>query len=99
MIRNHQTVDGSGKFTVAEVVPAVAQQSEAEFWAMPSPGQTLQGLRRGALYSLIRDREIESVSVRRKGHTRGRRLIVAETLRTYLRRLREEQNGGKETAK
>jgi hypothetical protein len=29
--------------------------------------------------------------VRRKGKTRGRRLIVAESLRNYLRRLRHEQ--------
>ncbi len=94
-----QAAGGSGAFTTDAVAPSVAQQSEPEFWAMPGPGQTLEGLRRGCLYSLISDREIESVSVRRKGHTRGRRLIVAESLRNYLRRLREEQNGGKEAAK
>lgn len=92
MTQNIKAAGGSGAFTTTEVAPAIAQQSEPEFWAMPGPGQTLQGLRRGALYSLIRDREIESVSVRRKNHTRGRRLIVAESLRNYLRRLREEQN-------
>ncbi len=99
-IQNNQAAGSRGEFTTAEVAPAAAQQSDAEFWAMPAPGQTLQGLRRGALYSLISDSEIESVSVRRKGHTRGRRLIVAESLRNYLRRLREEQNPtGKERVK
>lgn len=86
--------------TATAVVPVLAQyKTEPEFWAMPSIGQTLEGLRRGALYCLWRDGEIETVSVRRKGHTRGRRLIVAESLRNYLRRLREEQNGAKEETK
>ncbi len=99
MIQNSPSVVSRGKMTTAEVAPAAAQQSDAEFWAMPSPGESLQGLRRGALYCLWRDGEIETISVRRKGHTRGRRLIVASTLRDFLRRLREEQNGTKEVAK
>ena len=66
---------------------------------MPGPGQTLQGCRRGLLYSLIRDCEIESISLRRKGHSRGRRLIYLPSLMATLRRLRAEQNGGREDAK
>lgn len=91
-ITKNQAAVSRGELTIAEVAPATAQQSESEFWSMPSPGQTLQGLRRGALYCLWRDGEIETVSVRRKGHTRGRRLVVAESLKNYLRRLRAEQN-------
>lgn len=76
-----------------EVAPVQAQQpNEPEFYSMPAVGETLEGLRRGALYCLWKDGEIETVSVRRKGRTRGRRLIVAQSLRDYLRRLRAEQN-------
>ncbi len=86
---------GGGEFTSAPVVvPVLARNepNEPEFYPMPSVGQTLHGLRRGALYCLWRDGEIETISVRRKGRARGRRLIVGESLRKYLRRLREEQN-------
>ena len=75
-----------------EAAPVQAQPNEPEFYSMPGSGQVLEGLRRGALYCLWKDGEIETVSVRRKGKTRGRRLIVAQSLRDYLRRLRQEQN-------
>jgi hypothetical protein len=90
-------VSESGEFTTfaPEIAPVPAQSpSEPEFYAMPGPGHTLEGLRRGALYCLWRDGEIETVSVRRRGKTRGRRLIVASSLKNYLRRLREEQCAG-----
>jgi hypothetical protein len=89
----NNAVGGGGEFTTSapEAAPGPAQPNESEFWAMPGPGQTLEGLRRGALYCLWRDGEIETVSVRRKGKSRGRRLVVASTLRNYLRRLRSEQ--------
>ena len=78
-IHNPNAASGSGQFTTSapEATPVSAQPSEPEFFAMPGPGQTLEGLRRGALYCLWRDGEIETVSVRRKGKSRGRRLIVA----------------------
>jgi hypothetical protein len=89
----NNAASGSGEFTTSapEAAPVPAQPNEVEFWAMPGPGQTLQGLRRGALYCLWKDGEIETVSCRRRGRSRGRRLIVASTLRNYLRRLRNEQ--------
>ena len=92
-IQNNKAVGGAGEFTTSapEAAPVSAQPNEIEFYAMPGPAQTLQGLRRGALYALWRDGEIETVSVRRKGKSRGRRLVVASTLRNYLRRLRSEQ--------
>jgi hypothetical protein len=88
-----KAASGSREFTTAapEAAPVPAQPNEVEFWAMPGPGQTLQGLRRGALYALWRDGLIDTVSVRRVGRSRGRRLVVAATLRNYLRRLRSEQ--------
>ncbi len=98
MIKDNTAAGGGGQFTTSapEVAPVLAQYKiePNEFLPMPGPGQTCpySGLRRGALYCLWRDHEIETISVRRKGHTRGRRLIVAESLRNYLRRLRAEQN-------
>ena len=92
---------GSGFTTsLPEVVPVLARYNvePTEFLPMPGPGQTCpySGLRRGALYCLWRDGEIETISVRRKGKARGRRLIVAESLRKYLRRLRHEQCDNRE---
>ena len=90
-------LSGGGEFTTSapDVAPVLAQYKiePNEFLPMPGAGQTCpySGLRRGALYCLWRDGEIETVSVRRRGKTRGRRLIVAESLRNYLRRLRQEQ--------
>jgi hypothetical protein len=94
-IQNNKAVGGAGEFTSSppEIAPIPdAVSNEVEFYSMPSSGQTLQGLRRGALYCLWKDGLIETISVRRKGKGRGRRLIVAESLRKYLRRLRAEQN-------
>jgi len=93
---NISAASGGGEFTTSapEIAPVPAHPNEPEFYAMPGPGQVLQGLRRGALYCLWRDGEIETISVRRKGKARGRRLIVAQSLRNYLRRLRDEQCGG-----
>ena len=55
--------EGGNQITFAPVVPVVRQQpNEPEFYAMPGPGQVLEGLRRGALYCLWRDGEIETVS-------------------------------------
>jgi len=88
---NINAESGSG-FTASAPAVQAQQTNEPEFYSMPSSSQTLEGLKRGALYCLWRDGEIETVSVRRKGKTRGRRLVVASTLKAYLRRLREEQN-------
>jgi hypothetical protein len=96
MQKETEAASGGGEFTTSapEAAPVSAQPNEVEFWAMPGPGQVLQGLRRGALYCLWRDGEIETIAVRRKGKSRGRRLVVASTLRAYLSRLREEQCAG-----
>jgi hypothetical protein len=101
-IQNNRAVGEGGEFATSppEATPVFPHdKTEPEdYWAMPGPGRELQGLKRGVLYGLIRDREIISVSVRRRGRSRGRRLILAESVRAYLRRLREEQNP-KEEAK
>jgi hypothetical protein len=98
-IHNTSAASGGGEFTTsaAEIVPVVGRYKVEpnEFLPMPGPGQTCpySGLRRGMIYGLWRAGEIETICVRRKGKARGRRLIVAESLRNYLRRLRAEQCG------
>jgi hypothetical protein len=97
-IQNNKAVGGGGEFTASAPVAApvrVAAPIEFEFLPMPGPGQVCpySGLRRGALYALWHEGLIETISIRRKGRARGRRLIVAETLRNYLRGLRAEQSG------
>ena len=68
-----------------------------EFIPMPPVGQTCPytGLRRGLLYALWQDGEIESVSLRRRGKVRGRRFFVYATVKAYLNRKREEQRNDK----
>ena len=96
MNRNISAESGGGEFTTSAPVAApvrVAAPIEFEFLPMPGPGQVCpySGLRRGALYALWREGLIETISLRRKGRSRGRRLIVAESLKNYLRGLRQEQ--------
>ena len=82
---------GSGELTSVPPVAAPVPAQSAEFWGLPRANETLQGLRRGSLYSLWKTDEIQMISVRLRGKGRGRRLVVAETLMSYLRRLRHEQ--------
>ena len=84
---------GGDEYTSTPIVAQRPNEPQPEFYPMPGPGEVLEGLRRGALYCLWRDGEIETISIRRKGKTRGRRLIVADSLRRYLRKLREDQCG------
>jgi hypothetical protein len=90
-IENIKAESESGFTTSAPEAAPVSAQPNEDYWAMPGQGQTLQGLRRGALYCLWKDGEISTISVRRRDRSRGRRLIVASTLRAYLARLRREQ--------
>ena len=88
---------GSAAHTFAEPVIAEGIRPvvvEPEFIAMPAPGKVCpySSLQRGMLYALERDGLIKTVSLRRKGTTRGRRLIVLSSLKNYLRRLDAVQN-------
>lgn len=58
-----------------------------EFLALPRPGTVCPvcGLGRSYLYQLITEGKIQSVSLRQRGKTRGKRLIVADSVLTYLR--------------
>ncbi len=87
----------SGEMTIAPVAapaPAAAKHTLPEFVAMPAPGQVEQysGLKRGMLYQLAKEGLIRTVSLRRTGTTRARRLIVLDSLMRYLRGLDAAQN-------
>ena len=97
-VENTNAESGSGFTTSAPEIARGPAQSP-EFYALPRPGETLEGLRRGSLYSLAKEGEIQLVRVRLRGRLRGRTLVVADSLYRYLRRLRQEQNGNKEDVK
>lgn len=63
---------------------------------MPLPGQIepFSGLRRSLLYELAREGRIRTVLLRRPGAQRGVRLIEAQSLFGFLRKLCDEQNEG-----
>ena len=83
------------KHTVAPIAAAPVAALQPEFLRFPRPGQVepISGLRRSQLYELVKEGLIRSVSLRRPGKIRGTRLIVADSLRAYLRGLTEEQCG------
>jgi hypothetical protein len=92
---------GSGpELTTAPVAAPIlaAVNPTPEFVAMPGPGQVCpySGLKRGMLYQLTKEGLIRTVSLRRKGTTRARRLIVFSSLMAYLRGLDAEQNQSRE---
>lgn len=67
--------------------------NDAEF--VDSPGAFVRfGLRRSLLYSLHREGLIRGVSLRRKGTVRGKRLWSCDSIRKFLRRRMEGDNGG-----
>ena len=89
-----------GQTTVAPVAAPVAAITP-EFLRFPRPGEKepYSGLRRSQLYNLVDEGLIKVVSLRRRGKLRGTTLIVADSLRAYLRRLVAEQHPQWEAAK
>ena len=86
----------SGNTTTPVAAPASATStaSEREFLRLPKSGQCpITGLTRSKLYDLISPSEdngfkppVKSVSLRKRGQTKGTRLIVLQSLLDYLRR-------------
>ena len=50
-------------------------------------------IKRSLLWELDQDGLVESVSLRRRGRTRGKRLFNAESIRKFLREQRTQKNG------
>ena len=80
--------------------PKVAEKLEAEFMSLPSPGKRcpLSGLSRSTLCELAALGKIRTISIRREGNSRGKRLVAVESLRHYLRTLEAQQNRPPPTA-
>jgi len=49
------------------------------------------GIRRSLVYQLVNDRKIQSVSLRRAGKLRGKRLFFVPSVRAFLREQMEAQ--------
>jgi hypothetical protein len=67
----------------------VAQQTTSPItpgaeWIRPAGVQPFCGIGRSVLFKLIRDGEIKSVVLRRKGAKKGCRLISVASLRAYI---------------
>ena len=78
---NTNDAGGSSAKTTALVTASPA--NGAEF--VDAHGlRTMFGIRRSLAYVLVADRKIRSVSLRRKGHLRGKRLFDVASVRAYL---------------
>ena len=79
-------------------IQAASGALKPEFLALPRPGTVCPvcGLGRSYLYQLISEGKIQSVSLRERGKTRGKRLIVADSVLAYLRSqiVTAEKKGG-----
>ena len=92
---SNDTGGQSGHTTAPVAAPASAAStpSEREFLRLPKSGQCpITGLTRSKLYELISPNEdngfkppVKSVSLRKRGQTKGTRLIVLQSLLDYLR--------------
>ena len=51
-------------------------------------------IKRSLLYELDSDGLVESVSLRRRGRTRGKRLFNVDSIRSFLREQKKEKNAG-----
>jgi hypothetical protein len=73
------------KFTTAPVsaTPAHVAREDPEF--LDARGVEARfSIRRSLLYELHKDGHIESVSLRRRGQSRGKRLFAVDSLRKFL---------------
>ena len=93
---SNDTGGQSGNTTAPVAAPASATStpSQPEFIRLPKSGPCpITGLTRSKLYDLISPSEdngfkppVKSVSLRKRGQTKGTRLIVLQSLLDYLRR-------------
>ena len=77
-----KAVGATAPLTIAPV--AVACGADAEFVDLPGL-QARFGIRRSLAYLLIEDGAIKSVSLRRRGALKGKRLIDVESVRKFLK--------------
>lgn len=92
-------------FTSRPVSTERAHQPYPEFIRLPKPGTRwpLTGLSRGKLNQLVLPSEVNgfkppvrSISMRKRGHLKGVRLVVVDSLLKYLYSLEEPAPAGEE---
>ncbi len=76
--------------TTAPIEPGESGSFSPE-WVRVSDARPLWGLTRTVVYRLIADGHIRSICLRQPGRATGIRLLSAESVRAYLRRLDLEE--------
>jgi len=81
-------VEGSTTKTTAPVTTSSARDVDPEF--LDAAGIQLRfGIKRSLAYTLLADRSIKGVSLRRKGSLKGKRLFDVASVRAFLQRQME----------
>ena len=75
------------RLTIAPV--AVSCGADAEFCDLAGLRARF-AIRRGLAYLLLRDKKIRGVTLRRKGRSRGKRLIEIQSVREYLNKCQRQ---------
>jgi hypothetical protein len=75
--------------TTTRVVVGDFSKAEPEWCRVPDVFRIF-GIRRGSLYNLLKDGEIKSVCLRRRGYKQGQRLIQIASVRDFLNRLQTQ---------
>jgi hypothetical protein len=91
------TPEGSGEYSAKTTTPlseatAIASQLDPEFCDVRGLDR-LFGIKRSLGYTLLAEGLIESVSLRRRGQIRGKRLFSVDSVRAYLRKQMANQKG------
>jgi hypothetical protein len=82
MLKNSINAAGETAKTIAPV--QASPVNDAEF--VDAAGlQSRFGIKRSLAYSLLADQAIKGVSLRRRGHVRGKRLFAVDSVRAFLR--------------
>jgi len=71
---------------------AKASQLDPEFCDVRGLDR-LFGIKRSLAYTLLAEGLIKSVSLRRRGHIRGKRLFIVASVRAYLQKQMDNQAG------
>jgi len=71
--------------SLIDTAPQSATVTATPEFADAKTAQRLFGLSRSYLYALASQKAIQSISVRKRGNVRGRRLFVCDTIRAFIR--------------
>ena len=82
------------KFTAAPMEPGASGSTLPEFGRVPDV-ERIWGIKRGLLYLLIKQGDIKSAVIRRKGARTGVRLVHLQSVRDFLAKCAATQEGGK----